>query len=277
MSMGVYMDPRIIFLGTAGDITVSGRQVRASGGIVVVYGDIQFHIDPGPGTLCRAAELGIHVRNTTAILATTNNINQCNDVNALIEAMTYCGLDRKGVLVGTESLFNETDNSIPYLTKYHRSLPEKLIVVKPNDRVGIEDTDIRILGTKQQDEYAVGLKFYTPKFKMVYTSVTAYDSDLVKQYKDTEILILNVKNPRGKKDNNTLNIDDALKIIEAVKPQLTLLTGFGIDMIKADPLMEARFLQKNSGSQIIAAKDGMVINPVSYDASLKQKTLNLYK
>jgi ribonuclease BN (tRNA processing enzyme) len=271
------MDPRIIFLGTAGDITVSGKQLRASGGIVVAYNDIQFHIDPGPGTLCKAAEFGIHVRNTTAIIVTSNDINQCNDVNALIEAMTYCGLDRKGVLVGTESLFNCTEKSEPYLTKFHRSLPEKLIVVKPDYRVGIEDTDIRFLGTKQKDEHAVGIKFYTPKFKMVYSSVTAYDSSLINQYKDTEILILNVRNPQGKKNNYTLNSEDALKIVQAVKPKLTLLTGFGIDMLRADPLMEARYIQKNSGCQIIAAKDGMVINPVSYDASLKQKTLNIYR
>ena len=48
-------------------------------------------------------------------------------------------------------------------------------------------------------------------------------------------------------------------------------------MIKADILNEARHIQKETGVQVIAAKEGMVINPISYSANLKQKTLNLYK
>ena len=47
-------------------------------------------------------------------------------------------------------------------------------------------------------------------------------------------------------------------------------------MLRADPMYEARHIQKNSGTQIIAAKDGMVINPVSFSSSVRQKTLKSY-
>ena len=48
-------------------------------------------------------------------------------------------------------------------------------------------------------------------------------------------------------------------------------------MLKADPLYEAREIQKKTGVQIIAAKDGMVVNPISYAAGLRQRTLTMYK
>ena len=43
------------------------------------------------------------------------------------------------------------------------------------------------------------------------------------------------------------------------------------------PLYEARKIQKKTGIQIISAKDGMVINPISYSSGLRQKTLKMYK
>ncbi len=271
------MEPKIIFLGTSGDNIVTAKQLRASGGFVIMYDDIQYHVDPGPGAICKASEYCVNVRNTTAIVVTTNNIAQCNDVNALIDAMTYSGMDRKGVLVGNDTLYNGAEGYNPYLTKYHRALPEKLMILKSDHKIGIIDTEIRGLFAKQEDPNAMGLKFYTSKFKIAYSSDTSYDPQLLKDYKDAEILILNVPDPQGVKTKGRLNTDDALKIISNVKPHLTLITSFGIKMLKADPLMEARFLSKGSGTQVIAVKDGMVINPVSYDASIKQKTLNLYR
>ena len=47
-------------------------------------------------------------------------------------------------------------------------------------------------------------------------------------------------------------------------------------MLDADPIYEAREIQKQTGVQVIAAEDGMAIDPLSYSADLKQRTLNLY-
>jgi phosphoribosyl 1,2-cyclic phosphodiesterase len=87
---------------------------------------------------------------------------------------------------------------------------------------------------------------------------------------------LNIVHPFNNKENQ-LSSDDAVKIINKVKPKLTIITHFGIKMLKADPLYEAREIQKKTGVQIIAAKDGMVINPISYSAGLRQRTLTMYK
>ncbi|MDP7476371.1 MAG: hypothetical protein QF655_01925, partial [Candidatus Woesearchaeota archaeon] len=60
--MGVKIASSIIFLGTGGDSYVVGKQLRASGGIILQINDDQYHIDPGPGALVMAKETGINLR-----------------------------------------------------------------------------------------------------------------------------------------------------------------------------------------------------------------------
>ncbi|MDP6600597.1 MAG: MBL fold metallo-hydrolase, partial [Candidatus Woesearchaeota archaeon] len=91
--MGVKIASSIIFLGTGGDSYVVGKQLRASGGIILQINDDQYHIDPGPGALVMAKETGVNLRANTALFVTHNHLNHCNDINAVIDAMTYGGFD----------------------------------------------------------------------------------------------------------------------------------------------------------------------------------------
>ena len=43
------------------------------------------------------------------------------------------------------------------------------------------------------------------------------------------------------------------------------MTHFGLEMLKVDPLVEARRVQKITGVQTIAARDGLTISPSSYN------------
>ena len=189
--------------------------------------------------------------------------------------MTHEGLDVQGVLIGNETFVNGTEEET-YLTGYHKKLFEKVIAVGPEKRIGIENVEIKTLHTKSEDKSQIGFKFYTPKFVMSYSSDTGYSKEIVKQYEGSDILILNVTLPFNEKNDHLLNSDDAVRIIEKVKPKLAVITHFGKKMLSADPLYESREIQKQTGVQVIAAKDGLEVNPHSYSASLKQKTLNLY-
>jgi len=269
-----FMASRIFFLGTGGDAFVIGKQIRASGGFIIQQDDIQLQIDPGPGALVRANEHGVSIRANTALIVTKNHIHHCNDVNAIIDAMTYSGLDKKGVLLAINSLINKTENENPYLTEFHKTLLEKFIVLNPGSRVGI--ADVEIFGLKANTE-AIGLKFITDDFTLSYSGDAKYSKELAKEYENSDILILNIRNPFNEKEEGYLNSDDAVKIISKVKPKLAILTGFGIKMIKADPLYEAREIQKQTGINVLAAKDGLIVNPLSYSAKTSQKRLNVFK
>jgi len=266
------MESKILFLGTGGDIAVTSKQKRASGGILIQVDECQFHIDPGPGALVQAARHGINVRDHTAILVSHSHLGHCNDVNALISAITLNGIDKHGVLVASESFLKSG-----FLTEFHKNCVEKILPAIPEKKIAIQDVEIRSLYTEHNDEQAVGFKLFTPKFILSYTADTKYKKDLVEQYSKSDILILNHKHPFGTKKPDGLASEDIVKILTKTKPKLAILTHFGNKLMNTNPIYEAREIQKQTGVQVIAAEDGMSLDPVSYSANLKQKTLNLYR
>jgi ribonuclease BN (tRNA processing enzyme) len=253
---------RLIFLGTSGDSFVTARQLRASGGIILQTGELQFHIDPGPGALVRAKEHNINPRATTAIIATHNHTNHANDVNALIDAMTLGGFDKKGIVIGSESVINPSDNSTPSLSAFHQTCIERVIILHPEQKAAVETIEVEGIPIVHSDRSAIGLKITTPSAVIGYTGDTAFTNDLTNSFKNSDILILNVTLPGDTKTDNHLNRETAQKLIAAVKPKLAVLTHFGFDMLKADPLIEARHIQLSTGVQTIAAHDGLVLSPL---------------
>ena len=266
---------KIYFLGTGGDIFTVGQQILGAGGIILQVENNQFHIDPGPGALTRTRQMGINPRNNTAILVSHNHLNHCNDLNIIIAATSHNGLDRNGVLILNKSVSSETENSNPFLTDFHRGCIERLVVLEQGQKVGVNTIDILALPTKHNDPYALGFKFITNKFTLTYSGDTGYDKGLLGFYKDSDVLILNVQNPTGIKHKHQLNTDDVVKIISVVKPKLTVITHFGIKMHNANPIYEARQIHKETGLHIMTAKEGMVLNPISFSSSVRQARLKL--
>lgn len=275
--MGVKISSAIIFLGTGGDSYVVGKQIRASGGIILQIDENQFHIDPGPSSLIMAREVGVNLRGNTALLVSHNHLNHCNDINAVIDAMTYSGFDKTGVLIANDTAINGSQTYIPFLQEYYKNCLERYIVLNAGQKVGINDVEIMALKAKHSETNAIGFKFFTPQYTLTYSGDTKYSAEVVEEYKNSNILILNVPFLKKEKDNDGLSKEDAVKIINAVKPRLTIITHFGMDFIKSDPLYEVREIQKETNCQVIAAKDGMVINPLSYSVEQGQRTLVAFK
>ncbi|MCX6710435.1 MAG: MBL fold metallo-hydrolase [Candidatus Woesearchaeota archaeon] len=269
------MAVQIIFLGTGGDSYVVGSQIRGSGGIIIKTEKRQFHIDPGPGSLVRASQCRINVRNNDVILVSHNHVNHACELNALIEAMTLSGFEKKGILVSTNQVINGDENSIPVLDNFHKECLLKYMVVKPGERVGIDDVDIIATKTMHHAEN-VGFKILYPAFTLSYVSDTSYFRELAEEHRDSDILILNVVGSGNEEIKGNLNSEGAEKLISAVQPKLTVITHFGKKMIDDDPVFVARELQKKTGFQVIAAKDGMTINPSSYSANSPQKRIVSY-
>ncbi|MEE9525313.1 MAG: MBL fold metallo-hydrolase [Candidatus Woesearchaeota archaeon] len=268
---------KITFLGTAGDSYVAGKQIRASGGLIVRMGEIQLHIDPGPGALTRANEYGINIRANTAVLVSNSSLLHSNDTNAVIDAMTYGGIDKKGVLVANKSVVDGTESEKPIITNLHKSFVERIVVMDKGQRLGIENVEIHALPAIGADPNGIGFKLLAPDFTLVYSSDTKYSKDLIKEYHGADILILNIPEPGEEKVEHQLNSESAIKLIKGVNPKLVIINHFGIKMIKADPLYEGREIQKATGVQVIIAKDGLTISPGSYSAKSDQKRLNTYK
>ncbi len=269
------MVSKLVFLGTAGNLGVVSKQSRSSGGFIVQADDIQLHIDPGPGALTNSALCGINIRAHTAILASHAHLNHCNDLNALINAMTLNGLDSHGVLIAPASIVNGTEHIKPVLHAHFANHMEKIIIAQPNKKIGIENIEITPLAAKHSDLHSLGYKIFTPEFVLAYTGDTNYDTKLAEEYEGADILVINCQHP-GKSKEPGLCSSDVVKILKKAKPKLCILTHFSQKMLDANPLYEAREIKRQSGVQVIAAEDGMTLDPASYSAELKQKPLSLF-
>ena len=224
--------------------------------------------------MAKAAD--INLRATTALFVTHNHINHCNDINAVIDAMTYGGFDKKGVLVANDTVINGTQNHQPFLHRYYRDCLERFIVLEEGKKVGINNVEIKAIKAKHSEPNAIGFKFITPDYTLTYTGDTIYSVETISEYENSNVLILNVPCLKKEENKNNLCKEDAIKIIKKVNPRLAIITHFGINFLKADPLYVAREIQKETDCQVIAATDGMVINPVSYAIEPGQKSLYKY-
>lgn len=255
---------KVHFLGTAGSTAVVSRQLRASGGIIIQLGELQFHLDPGPGSLVKQKELSINPHHTTALLVSSKHINHCNDLNVQIDAMTHGGIEHRGILLAAKSVLHQDDPSHPYLTKHHQNLLERIIPLEKNHKVAIELLEIHALPANHSDSDAIGFKFFCPKFTLSYTGDTTKTPELIEALMGTDVLILNVPFPGKEQQGMNLSTSDATEIISQVRPKIAIITHFSLAMLKADPIQEAREIQRITGIQTIAAQDGLAITPESF-------------
>jgi ribonuclease BN (tRNA processing enzyme) len=274
--LGVKIQASITFLGSGQGSYVIGRNILSSGGIILQVDDNQFHIDPGPNALKNAAQCGINPRANTALLVSHAHLNHANDINAIIDAMTYGGFDKTGVLVSNKTVVNGLEGYVPPLNPYYRDFLERFIILEPGQRVGINEIEVLALKAKHSEPNTIGFKFFTPYFTLAYSSDTRYFPELIEEYKNSNILILNVPYTNKEDAKQNLCIEDAIRIIKEVAPRLAIIQHFGIDMVKADILFQIREIQKTTGIQTIAAKDSMVVNPLSYSVDKGQRTLKVY-
>ena len=105
------------------------------------------------------------------------------DNNAVVDAMTYGGLDKKGVLVTNQTVVNGSEGIKPYLTNFHKNCLERIIVLDTGQKLAIEDVEVNALPADNPfDPSAIGFKFYTPEFVLGYSSDTSYSKALIKAY-----------------------------------------------------------------------------------------------
>jgi len=250
--------------------------LRSSGGIILRIKNIQFHIDPGPGALVKAREYGINLRGNNVVLVSHSHLDHCNDVNVVISAMTHDGLDKAGILIGSKSVLIGNEGERPYVTKIHKRYLDKYLSLESGNNVKFgSDIELHTLKTKHRDETGIGFKFISDKFSIAYSGDTAFFPELIDEYRNSDILILNNLEPFGYPSDDHLSSDDSTKIISMVRPKLAILTHFGQKIIEQNPIYQARDIQRKTNVQTIAARDGLVVDPISLSASLKKRVIGI--
>ncbi len=277
------MDAQILFLGTAGDSFVLSKQERTAGGFVIQTPQSQILVNPGPGAFINATRTNTQLEKTTVIIVTDNTLLHAYDTNVIIDIMTLGCFDQKGILLAAKSALQQSEENhqtkegkenTPLINPKYQNAVEKTILLQENTKVSCNDIQIETLKIKNKDPDAVGVKVITTSFSLGYVNKTKYTAKLKDALQDVEILILELPLKTANPKEEGLCIEEAEKLIEEIKPQVTVLTGFGISIIKEDILEMTRSMNRKTNCQIIAAKDGFSFDPTSYAVQLRQKRLN---
>lgn len=244
----------IKFLGTAGARFVMISQLRASGGIWISASGKNILIDPGPGSIvrCAASRPKLNPAKLDAIILTHRHLDHVNDVNVMIEAMTEGGFKKRGVVFCPQDALGEDT----VILKHAQAFVEKIELVKENKNYELGGFSFQSSMRHIHPVETYGLKFKIKDNTIGILSDTRYFPELVKFYK-TDILIIGVVFAQPRPGIDHLCLDDVEMLLRDLKPKKTILTHFGLTMLKAKPHLKAEELSQTLGQDIVAAYDGM--------------------
>lgn len=245
------MSGELIFLGTAGGRLTVAKQLRASGGFWAVLHGTRLHVDPGPGALvhCHAKSLKLDPTTLDAIVLTHRHLDHAGDINAMIEAMTEGGTKKRGVVLAPRDAYEED----PVIFRYVRSYPEKVEVLVEGGAHQVGAVRIETPLRLKHSVETYGLRLVAPGLTVSLIACTGYFPALEEAFKG-DIVILNVVFlPR--RDDTHLCLEDAQRLINAIRPRLAILTHFGMTMVRGKPWELAERVSQETGIKTLAARD----------------------
>jgi len=244
----------IKFLGTAGARVVVAKQLRASGGIWLSLDQTNILIDPGPGSLVHTLRARPKLDPTIldGIVLTHKHLDHSADINVMMEAMTVGGKEKRGIILVPADAVSGDD---PVIYKYIRKFVAEIRTMKVGGEYQLGNLLIKTPVAHHHGVETFGLIIKGKKQKIAYIADTRYFSDLPRYY-NCDTLILSVLST-VKTPFDHLNVEEAEEIIKKLRPQTTILTHFGIWMLKAKPELVAKSLSAKLGLKVRAARDGM--------------------
>ena len=251
----------VVFVGTGGGRFATITQKRRTGGIRLLSDAFNMHLDPGPGALVHSLNMGLDPQKVTAVFVSHSHPDHYTDAEVFVEAMTRGMTKKRGTLIASRSVLVGNHACGSSISKYHQQMPVQVLEAKPGVTFSLEDAKILVTKAKHTDPDAVGFRMETRDLgNIAYTSDTEFFEGIGKQYKGVRLLIICILRPSGKPWKGHMTTDDALKIVDEARPEMALLTHFGMQMIFRGPEKEAKTIQEKTGIPTVAAIDGMRVN-----------------
>ncbi len=248
----------VVFLGTGGGRFTTITQKRRTGGIRILSNRLNLHVDPGPGALIYSLEAGLNPQKLKAVLVSHRHPDHCTNAEILVEAMTRGMLKKRGLVAAPSNILIGNKETGPAISTYHQQMIQRVIVVKPGVNFMIGKTKVVSTQARHTDPEAVGFRFEIPEVGAIgYTADTEYFEGIEEEYRGVRILIVSVMRPLGSPWTGHMTPKEAVKIVDAVKPEMVVATHFGMKMLFSGPSYEVKLIKEKTGVPTIAAFDGM--------------------
>lgn len=248
----------IVFLGTGGGRFATIHQTRATGGIYI-DGGLKLHIDPGPGSLVMMKAQNMDPTKTDGILISHCHPDHYCDAEVLIEAMTNGGRERRGFVLGSESIFGKIQNYRAIVSEYHQKLTN-VLCARAGDVFDFGNNLISITPAFHSDPSTIGFMLHNAFGKVAYVPDTAYNEKIAYANKDARLLIISVTRPLHAGIEHHLCTEDAAELINMIHPELAVITHFGMRVLREGAEKQAEWIERCTGIKTISAADGTKIH-----------------
>ena len=249
----------IKFLGTCGGRFATIYQTRSTGGIYLKSGKMNIAIDPGPGALVRMHKELIDPTRLDMVIVSHCHIDHSNDATILVEAMTKGSTRRNGILIGSSSVTKGFKGAGPVIPGYQMSKLETIITARPGQSFSFGELEITATPSEHTDKTTVGFIFKTGHGDIGYISDSAFFEEMKIIYEGCRMLIISTTRPLNARIHHHFSTEDAAELIGRVKPEMAILTHFGLKTLRQDPRKEAEWVEERTGIKTVAAFDSMVV------------------
>ncbi len=249
---------KVKFLGTAGARYVMATQLRSSAGIYLEEGGKKMVLDPGPGTLVRMAKSRPRLAPSKldAVILSHIHLDHSGDVNALLDAVTEGAKRKRGVLLAPSEAVEGEDRVV---FRYLLGAVE-VLRMEPEGVHEIGGVKVETSCPHRHGVETYGIKIPFEGGKMCFLVDTAFFEDLKSCYSDCTHLVVNTVlrecNPKIKH----LCVENVEALALSLRPELLIMTHFGMGMLRAKPWEVAEELSARTGVEIRAAYDGFTLN-----------------
>lgn len=253
----------IVTLGCGGGRHQTLNQTFRTGGFRI-HDDLNVHVDPGPGALLLTTELDMSSMDLNEVIVTHSHPDHYTDAEVLVEGMAR-GSSDGGRFIGSRSTIEGVDDLGPAISKYHKRKAGEIVELEPGDSYEHGDLELEATPTEHTDPSGFGLKIHTEDGIVGYTGDTEYFEDLPEVFSDSRVLIANVTRPEDKRIRAHLCIEDLVKILEEVRPELSIILHMGMLFLRKSPTDQASYVEEKTGVRTVP---GFVGTEVGMDGEL---------
>lgn len=264
----------LTFLGTGGGRFTTIKQLRRTGGMHLTHDGHRTHIDPGPGALVHARKERIPLEDLDTLIVTHAHFDHCNDMNAVIEAMTGGGKTERGTVYVSRSVLEGAaiperytegkgvygGRIDPVLDGFHRSLPAAVEPCEAGDTFEEGPFTMACTGTEHSDPTTFAFSLETGRRRYGFVTDTELTDDLVDFFADCAVLVVNLMRPHDREWKGHCNTADAADLLNTVEPDFAVMQHFGAALLYGSVNKEQAWLKDETDVDFVMAEDGMTLD-----------------